>query len=62
MVKDNILKARNTAKEFIKRCDNCINELNASDFPRGYICGTLKSGALRRQSLELTRTLTEMRK
>lgn len=66
MRKENILKAIAEAKELIHRANICLDELkimNGSN--KGwqfYICGTKNSGALRRQSMELTRALVRLRK
>lgn len=52
-----ILAAIKEAKEFIKRADAVLDCNEQS-----YIGSNSKSGALRRQSMELTRALSDMRK
>ena len=66
MRKENIIKAIAEAKEFIFRANICLEELKVMDGSnkgwQSYTCGTKNSGALRRQSMELTRVLVRMRK
>lgn len=61
-----VLKAKSVAKEFIKRADEYATVYNNSlleNEGRKYTCEhPIQSGALRRQSMELTRQLAKMRK
>lgn len=58
MDKATIKAAIEDAQEFIRRARAVLDEKAE---PGYYGCGTAKSGALRRQSLELTRALARMR-
>ncbi len=58
MNKATITKAVKEARVFLKRAE----ELMASDFEWLGITGSRRTAALRRQSMELTRALSEMRK
>ena len=56
-----IKKAVTEAREFIRRAEAVLkNETAESVYV--YVWGSSKSGALRRQSVELTRILAQMRK
>ena len=58
-----VKKAIEDAREFVRRGEKLWAKFNAPDKPDWHhIVGTAESGALRRQSLELTRALAEMRK
>lgn len=61
-----VLKAKSVAKEFIKRADEyakvCAESAYKSDGHTFYCSNPIQSGALRRQSMELTRQLAKMRK
>jgi hypothetical protein len=59
MTKTGILIARGIAKEFIKRCDAVLKHPDFDDY---IICGNKATGELRRESMELTRRLADMRK
>lgn len=61
MTKKTIIESMKEAQEFIKRAKECLKELE-EDKHDSYIGGTGKSGALRRQSMELSRSLTELRR
>jgi hypothetical protein len=61
MTKQTIALAENQAKRFIVWANKAYEELEQSGSGQ-YIVGTKTSGALRRQSMELTRALAEMRK
>jgi hypothetical protein len=58
MKKDAIIKAVTAARIFINR----EKELTQDDYLFMGICGTKRTAALRRASMELTRELSEMRK
>lgn len=57
---ETIKKTMAEAKEFIKRAQDVIDENKRNDTYMLY--GTAATSALRRQSMELTRSLTTMRK
>lgn len=54
-----IQQAKAEALRFIKRC-NQLEQLKPSDFD--VQCGSMYTGYIRRASLDLTRTLAQMRK
>lgn len=54
-------KAEAAAREFLARVEAMRARIE-SDGNRVWLCGSTESGALRRQSLELTRALAEMRR
>ena len=56
-----VTKAINEAKEFIKRAESLLEEEKTKSC-FSWLYGTKSTGAVRRQSLELTRALAEMRK
>jgi len=60
MTKNTIIKAVTAARIFIK----CEKELTLDDYENLEIrrLGSVRTGALRRASMELTRRLTEMRR
>ena len=61
MNQDTILRAKAEALQFIERADEMLNSGELSH--RGFVCtGTRLTGSLRRQSLELTRSLADMRR
>ena len=65
MKRGDITMAQRAATEFVVRCHELLEEMAAAGLnkPDDYtITGTLKSGAVRRMSLELTRYLAKMRK
>jgi hypothetical protein len=61
---DQIRETKRIAQEFIRRADVVLKlKAQAEVSPMGeYISTTRESGALRRQSMELTRALAEMRR
>ena len=59
MRRDDVLAAKKAAKEFIRRVDAVIEDEGAGTH---YFYGSPQTGALRRQSMELTRALAAMRK
>ncbi len=58
MKMEDILKAEQEAKEFLSRVKVVREERKAT---RGTLFGDRNTGALRRQSMELTRALADMR-
>jgi hypothetical protein len=56
---ENIRATAKVAREFLRRCDAVLKTAEAES---GWLSGSALTGALRRQSLELTRALTGMRK
>lgn len=60
MTKRTIMKAMKEAREFITRANALLTDHEASQFME--YSGNSKTGSLRRQSMELTRALAEMRK
>lgn len=61
MNKTGIEKAIAEAEEFIERANAALDEAIDSKYTHS-LYPTAKTGALRRQSMELTRALAEMRK
>ena len=61
MTRETIIDAKIAAHEFIKRCDVVLKHPDFKTYQH-LIVGNKVSGALRRQSMELTRRLAEMRK
>ena len=59
MNKETIKTAKKEAKEFVKRCETLERLLGESKWVCGY---PVAAGSLRRQSMELTRSLAQMRK
>ena len=59
MKEDTISAALIEAKEFVSRAQATLNAAKNDEY---IFFGTKQTGALRRQSLELTRALAEMRK
>lgn len=59
---NDIKSAISEAKTFIERAESLIEERNESGRVHGYVSGTKKSGAVRRQSMELTNALVLMRR
>lgn len=58
-----IRKAKREAEEFVKRAKAVLDETDPKEPAHSsWLWGTQKTGALRRQSMELTRALAEMRK
>lgn len=60
----NIIEIENTifeAKKFIARAEKAKAELELFGW-QNYMIGTSKSGSLKRQSMELTRALVDLRK
>jgi glutaredoxin len=55
-----VKEAKREAEEFVKRAKELLIDYPSS--PVIYIDSNAKSGALRRQSMELTRALAKMRK
>lgn len=55
-----VRRAKAEAEEFVRRAKKVIEEYGDNDCE--FIWGSPASGALRRQSMELTRVLAEMRK
>lgn len=75
MTRFKIAAAKELAQEFIERCDAALKQLDAEakrntwrTEPPGeatlhdYSYGSKPTGALRRRSMDLTRTLAELRK
>lgn len=76
MTRADIISARREAQNFIKKCDDALDQLNREvknriDFyefdehkpkPSDYSFGSKQTGALRRSSLDLSRSLSELRK
>jgi hypothetical protein len=60
MTREKIIDAKIAAKEFIKRCDAVLTHPDFKTYQHFWL-GNKETGALRRQSMELTRTLSEMR-
>lgn len=61
MRKDNIKRCVKEAKEFIKRAKEVLAELDKENSDRVF-SGTKASGALKRQSMELSRSLADLRR
>ena len=61
MNKTGIQKAMEAAEEFIERASAVLDEEADSKYTHS-LYPSAKTGALRRQSMELTRALAEMRK
>ena len=61
MTKHGICKAMIEAREFLKRADAVLDD-NVSDALVSRLVPTAMTGALRRQSMELTRALAALRK
>ena len=61
MNRADIIAAKRVARRFIELANAAQTELDASNYPTGYGCGTATSGALRRTSMDLTRSLAKMR-
>ena len=57
----NVLAARAEAKKFIERCDQLINAADLTNSPTFFYPLRTETGALRRQSMELTRALATLR-
>jgi len=57
MTRENVEKAVEEAREFIKRAEDALAMKSTV-----FVYPSMASGALRRQSMELTRALAEMRK
>ena len=57
-----IEKVRREANRLSALCREALDELGAMEYGDRYYSGTKTSGALRRASLDLTRSLAEMRK
>lgn len=62
MNKEKINNAVLEAQKFIDRANIVLNDLDNSAYKRDYCVGNKNSGALRRQSLELTNSLATLRK
>lgn len=60
MTKRTIMKAMKEAREFISRGNDLLTDHEASRLME--YSGNSKTGSLRRQSMELTRALSDMRK
>lgn len=58
MKKSTLQKTINIAEDFLQAARECMDELNG-DYQ--YIEGTRKSGACRRKSMDLTRSLADLR-
>ena len=61
MKRESVIDAKIAALEFISRCNAVLKDPDFKTYHH-FICGNKNSGALRRQSMELTRKLAEMRK
>ena len=59
MTKEGIKSAVDEAREFLKRATAVLKEAESNDY---CLFGDKLTGSLRRQSMELTRSLAEMRK
>ena len=55
-----VKKAKRDAEELVRRAQEVIDEYGANDC--GFVWGSKATGSLRRQSMELTRSLATMRK
>lgn len=75
MTRFKIAAAKSMAQEFIERCDAALKQLDTEakrntwrtdppgeSTPFDYSFGSKPTGALRRRSMDLTRTLAELRK
>ena len=75
MTRFKIAAAKALAQEFIERCDEAMKQLDreakrntwrtqppGESTPYDYSYGSKPTGALRRRSMDLTRTLAELRK
>lgn len=67
MNRETMIAAKKEARELIKRIDSCMEEANQSGRSglRGninYHASPKSTGAVRRQSMELTRALAELRR
>lgn len=71
MTRFKIAAAKSLAQEFIERCDEAMKQLDTEakrswqprdSTPFDYSFGSKPTGALRRRSMDLTRTLAELRK
>lgn len=59
MIVNNIKRAKEEAQKFIDKCDNVLEErVNENDW---YVNGSKQTGALRRSSMDLTRSLAILR-
>jgi hypothetical protein len=61
MTRETIIDAFIAAKEFTKRCDAVLTHPDLQTYQH-FGFGNMETSALRRQSMELTRKLAEMRK
>jgi hypothetical protein len=61
MTRETIIDAKIAAHEFIKRCDAVLKNPDLKTYQH-FWSGNKETSALRRQSMELTRRLAEMRK
>lgn len=59
MTRRSLIKAVTEARKFIRAANEADKEMYRYEY---YIGGTKKTAALRRQSMDLTRALAEMRK
>ena len=61
MNRADIVAARKEARRFLDLSGKAMDELNARDPKYDWASGTAVSGALRRASMDLTRSLAKMR-